>query len=258
MACIIVSDTHIKSSSDSQFKFMINILSKCNEMNVDKLFLLGDIFDLMIGSYCEYFTLYKEFFDGIEKLVVSGVTIHFFEGNHDFGVSGLFEKFVEYRNLDSTKIHVHKKYEILYIENQKILLSHGDDIESYNILYKAYTLLIRSKLLFFVINGVGFKRLQLIGNSMSYLSRRMNIFKDKLGRKKSCVSNHKRVTKSSIYIGLTNIWNSDRFDVAICGHTHIKEMKKIDNKFKYINVGYPKLTKEFIYLDKNTFNFKSF
>ena len=56
----------------------------------DCIILLGDMFDFMMGEHQEYLNIFEKFFRELKKLLAEGKEIHFFEGNHDFHLEGLF------------------------------------------------------------------------------------------------------------------------------------------------------------------------
>ena len=57
-----------------------------------ELWLLGDIFDLMVGPFDFWLKIYSEFFDEITRLLHSGVRILWIQGNHDFFIEGLEDR----------------------------------------------------------------------------------------------------------------------------------------------------------------------
>lgn len=116
-----ITDTHFcDNSSNQEIKDFFSFLELVREKG-DKLFLLGDIFDF----YFEYKSLlpksFFEIFCELKKTSKEGLEIHYWPGNHDFWVGDFV------RNLG---IIIHSGPEIINIGNRKILVQHGDEMDS--------------------------------------------------------------------------------------------------------------------------------
>src|SRR5689334_4808271 len=91
MSCAyFVSDLHLTDPSDSKSKlfvrFLDDLLAQSRGGVGEKpthLFLVGDIFDLWIGSHDYFRQTFSEVVEAVSRLVQAGLQVHFFEGNHD-------------------------------------------------------------------------------------------------------------------------------------------------------------------------------
>ncbi len=88
---IVLSDLHLWGPEDPLYRGLILFL-KDHLTSGDRLFLLGDVFDLLISSKRIFQNRYKDLFQALASLGERSVEIYYFEGNHDFHLSGLFEK----------------------------------------------------------------------------------------------------------------------------------------------------------------------
>ena len=98
MALYLISDIHIKMDGQN-LEILMSFLSQDFNSD-DEVFLLGDIFDLLIGPHKEYKEIYDKFFEKVDKLITDGIKIHYFEGNHDFHLEKL---------LESHDVRIHKE-----------------------------------------------------------------------------------------------------------------------------------------------------
>jgi UDP-2,3-diacylglucosamine hydrolase len=136
-----ISDLHIKSPADQAYGFLMDFLNHEEIKNSDMVFLLGDIFDFMMGEHKEYINLYKEFFNTLESLVQDGKIIHFFEGNHDFHLERLFSDYLKSKNF-----FYHRKGFQTTIGDKKVYFCHGDDIQIGDRGYQVLKFILRNPL----------------------------------------------------------------------------------------------------------------
>ncbi|MCF6172408.1 MAG: UDP-2,3-diacylglucosamine diphosphatase [Campylobacteraceae bacterium] len=136
---IFISDAHENSKRDDFYHFLLQLESK--KIQTSQLFLMGDIFDLLIGEISYLKNRYKKEIDLIEK-IAQNVEVFYFEGNHDFSLKSIFK--------NVKIIDINSQPSIFEIGNQQILLLHGDkygDLE-----HNVFTAIIRNKLLLKVLN----------------------------------------------------------------------------------------------------------
>jgi UDP-2,3-diacylglucosamine hydrolase len=117
----VISDTHFqdwsdKGEIDSFLFFLEKVIKEGNE-----LFLLGDIFDF----YFEYKSFIpKSFFKIFLKLkraAEEGINIHYWVGNHDFWIGDFIE---------TLGIVKHPGAEVVRIGEKRMLVQHGDEMDS--------------------------------------------------------------------------------------------------------------------------------
>ena len=142
-----ISDLHIKKAHDEPSKVLRSFFSHEKVQNSDVVFLLGDIFDFLIGEHKAYIKEYAFFFESILELIENGKVIYFFEGNHDFHFSNTITSFLKskttnYQNFKYLKQGIFLKLDTKKVpENaEEILISNGEvmvpDIIAQEIGYK--------------------------------------------------------------------------------------------------------------------------
>lgn len=238
MALYLISDIHIKMDGQN-FEILMSFLSQDFNSD-DEVFLLGDIFDLLIGPHKEYKEIYEKFFDKVDKLITDGIKIHYFEGNHDFHLERL---------LESHGIRIHKEPFVSEYFGHKILFCHGDEIQLGNLSYKIYKNFIQSRPLNVVANYMmPFKLLNTIGMNASKQSRKRN--KNRYGDPQSNLR-----IKESFRRAAENARDKYSVDYVLCGHSHYKDDYTWEN-YRYLNCGYLPYTKCFIYFDSEKIEFR--
>ncbi len=227
MKISIISDTHIKSNSSDEYQILLNFLKHPKVKSSTDIFLLGDIFDLMVGSHKKYLEIYRDYFILLKELSQSNIKIYYFEGNHDFNLKNLFSH-------ASIKINYYKKKHSFLFNNKTFLISHGDDLSYDSLLYKAYSTFVRSSFGELLADKiVPFWLLQKFGSAASNISRKQN-----------------RHDSDERFLNILALNYQDK-DFIVCGHTHIKRILQLKKKGPvYINVGLPSIDKSFVYLDE--------
>lgn len=243
MSFVTISDVHIKNSKDDPSELFLMFLDHEKTRSADEIFLLGDIFDLLVGDYIEYEERNPEIFMKIKDLLDKGKRIFQFEGNHDFHFEGLINKLIKKWNVPSDSWTYHKKPVVLERYNKRILFAHGDEIELGNPSYKIYRSLIRSFPIRALAMGmVPFSFVKWIGDSASKKSRERNL---KAYDNQSGLEEIKgRFRKSFQYAA-----KKYKADMVICGHSHCRENFITEGK-TYLNNGYFPTTKLFYYFDE--------
>jgi UDP-2,3-diacylglucosamine hydrolase len=231
-----ISDIHIKPNDESSQEILIEFLKKSSSLKAEKVFLLGDIFDLMVGSHDEYLDQYPEIFGAIAKGQKEGQSFYFFEGNHDFHLKELWNSFS--MRFQTPEVHYVENELLLNFDNKKILFSHGDNSSKENVDYKLYKGFIRS----------GFIK-QLSTNVVPYkIVDSIGVWASKKSRKYSSSYEIKQEIKDK-YREIAS-YEAGRFqaDIVISGHSHIEDYYEFSNKV-YINNGMSLRTKKFVKIE---------
>lgn len=233
MKFVTISDVHIKNAVDCPHHQLFLQFLKCKDtQNSDAIYLLGDIFDIMVGDHFEYIDEYSEIFENLIKLSRSGKEIFYFEGNHDFHIVQLLNKFAKKNNLNNFRAMKLSTIKIDSINNKKIYLGHGDEIEIDNLSYRIYTFFIRSYFMKLVANWIfNYKFIKWLGAKASSHSRQRN---DKKYSEIFDTENIRNKFRDSARL----INKNANYDFIICGHSHVKDEYEDINKFKYLNNGY--------------------
>ena len=126
-----LSDAHLGSrvidDPSSHQEKLVMLLEKMSK-DATSIFLLGDIFDF----WFEYFwpdkskNAYTLLLNTLKKITQSGISVHFFIGNHDIWTFGWLEK--------ETGVVVHRKPMSVEINGRRLFLAHGDGLVPSNYL----------------------------------------------------------------------------------------------------------------------------
>lgn len=135
---LFIADAHDSAERSFFFDFLLHV----KKNPPPQLFLMGDMFDLLVGNVLYGVQQYQRYIDLIEEIGQS-CDVYYFEGNHDFNLSSLF-------------LHV----KVIPIEEQPLactlpsgkraLLLHGDKYGS--LLHRCFTKIIRNQNLLNVLN----------------------------------------------------------------------------------------------------------
>ena len=206
---ILIADVHYKKG-DKEF---LNLLRKWIDNPPSQLFLLGDIFHLLLPF--DYLIEYNKEAISLINELSNKTQVFYTYGNHDFGVDYIFP------NVVFSDAFVDKK--------KSIFLTHGD-LTSNNFFYKFYASFIRNT---FFLKAIHFSSFNFIDNWL---------FKKVLQKKTYCneILHFKKIIKNKRFF----------FDTIIEGHYHQNKAFEINNKI-YINVGAFYCTKSYFLFQLN-------
>lgn len=137
MRAIFIADAHLVSSDDPNYRLLLRFLREL-EGEVDTLYILGDLFDFWLGFPSHPFTQYDDVLDALERLVVRGCRLVYFEGNHDFHLGTIFSQRLK------AKIHTGPSAE--YLQGKRLYVCHGDQINREDRFYRLLRFLLRTDL----------------------------------------------------------------------------------------------------------------
>lgn len=116
---LFVADAHYPTHGDALLQLLYRI--ETGEIRTPQLFLMGDIFDLLVGGMEKSYTPNDEAIGLIQSLS-RHTDIFYFEGNHDFQLKKIFKNIKIYSRGDQPQYMVYKGY--------TVGLSHGDRFAS--------------------------------------------------------------------------------------------------------------------------------
>lgn len=236
---VSISDVHIKEPGDKAEQLFLNFIESEETKQADYIFLLGDIFDLLVGSGYEVESRYSKVFMKIEECLKQGKKIFQYEGNHDFHFQNLVKHLCKKWSVDSKNWQYLKKPRVFDINGRKILFCHGDEIEIGNYSYKFYRLWIRSFPIHILSNHiVPPKWVQAIGDNASRKSRERN--NDRYDE--NLIDEHVRPRFREAARRAADKYKAD---VVICGHSHCLDEYSRES-IQYFNNGYFPITHSFI------------
>ncbi len=213
----------------------------CREPKVQSaktIVLLGDIFDLMIGAKTQYIDYYFDFFNDIKTFIEAGQKVIYVEGNHDFHLEKVFEKFLKKYKLDEDLFEYKKDEFIVEIDGKRILFCHGDLVDDTNESFKKWKSIYRNTAFeFFTNNILPFFFIKKIGEKASADSKQRN----------SRAFDYEK-SKELYREGAERVLRNNRVDYLIAGHTHIIDnYQSVDGL--YLNNGFPLKDKTFIEIE---------
>lgn len=229
---VAISDLHITDTSCPEWQVLLHFLDSPQVASATHIYLLGDIFDLLIGGHHYYAEKFAQFFSRINDLARAGKIISYFEGNHDFAFQKLFRSI--------PNVTIYREGQLLLANGISYYFCHGDHLEVSNYSYILYTKFIRSSLMRTLINLVPSFFIQWIGRHSSRYSRK------KGARKVKITGTHAR--KEHFIADVTNFLNNNQIDIIVCGHSHFTADLKIQNSH-YLNPGRSGHTQKFVWIE---------
>lgn len=137
MRAIFIADAHLVSSDDTNYRLLLRFLREL-EGELDTLYILGDLFDFWLGFPAQPLTQYDAVIDALERLVVRGCKLVYFEGNHDFHLGTIFSQRLNAR--------IHTGPSVEYLQGKRLYVCHGDQINREDHLYHLLRFLLRTNL----------------------------------------------------------------------------------------------------------------
>ena len=250
MKLSIISDIHIKKPGDAAEDLLISFLKNQDVQSSDGIFLLGDIFDLMIGPHSQYFSRFPKYFETLKKLFENQKKVYYVEGNHDFHLKLLYQNFFATQShLDSSLFQIQPAFTIKDKE-KSIYLAHGDDQELGNSGQKIFKSTVTSSPLKFYANYLmPYFLITKIGEYSSEASRNRN---------KSRYSKEFDMTevKENFRQSAEEFMKKNPHDIIVLGHSHVQDHYRSNNQFEYVNNGYAQHTKTYISIENGNISFK--
>lgn len=137
MRIIFIADAHLVSPDDTNYRLLIRFLHEL-EGELDVLYILGDLFDFWLGFPSHPLKQYDAVIDALERLVVHGCRLVYFEGNHDFHLGSVFS--------ERLKAEIHSGPAIECIQGKRFYICHGDQINREDRYYLLLRFLLRTPL----------------------------------------------------------------------------------------------------------------
>ncbi len=222
MKIAIFSDLHLSRDRPEATGLFADLLLRLGEDHpepANELWLLGDVFDLMIGPFDGWLALYPDVFAALSKLKKIGWRILWIQGNHDFYLDDLFIK-LGFETSDSEAFR--------HVNGKKVYLAHGDLVNQNDEKYLKWRAWTRSsrfqRAIRWLHNSVGVQGIEKLGLQFSRRSR-----------KKSQSFQAAPVVKA-LYRSFAETKFHEGYRVVVLGHTHIEEDWQ-KNEAQYLNLG---------------------
>lgn len=244
-----ISDVHVKVSGDNAENLLLKYLRHPDVQSSDIIFLLGDIFDLMIGPHSQYFARFQNYFSEIKKLLENGKRICYVEGNHDFHIINLYKKFFQvHKDLDPSLFKMAPTF--TYEDAGKsIFFAHGDTIELNNPSYKVFKAIVTSPpLRFYANNLMPHFLIKGVGEYSAEQSRKRN-------NKRYSTEADLTPVKENFRYSVETYHRKHPHDIYVLGHSHVKDYYESEHGFLYVNNGYAQHTRTFICIENGIVKF---
>lgn len=243
MDSVFISDLHIKRADDSAAKLLREFFLHSHTLHADKVFLLGDIFDHLIGDHPEFLKKYAFFFEGIEKLLELDKEVVFIEGNHDFHFKRIMDKYFSGNSRYSQNFRYLRSGETIVFGEKKYLFCHGYEVDYFNKYFKRWHKVYTSKWFYFLVTHIlSFSMLNKLADWASKDSKRR-------GSKTFDIE----MARAKYIEGAYELIKSNKLDGVIAGHTHIFANHTYPEGQRYFNCGFPLRDKKFLSIRNNEF-----
>lgn len=198
-----LSDLHIKSDADSKSKILVTFLESLGHTRpATHVFLLGDIFDLWIGSSPFFGEQYSSATKSISKLTQRGIQVFYIEGNHDIHVADFWKPL---------GVQVSNSVIEYKINGQLLHLCHGDFINPKEKSYHRYITWVRSNYGLRLANAISAEVWWKLGQFLSQASRKRSA--------RRFVQSSDSLADDFFQFAISQSQKT-QFDVLIAGHIH--------------------------------------
>lgn len=209
--------------------------------------LLGDMFDILVGEHKEHFEKYRPFFTQIIQLLENRKKVIYLEGNHDFHIQKSFEDYIKENTQYSKNFTYMKSGENISLGEKTYRFCHGYEVDYNNESFKKWYKTYNSSSFKILVNKIiPYKWIDYIGEKASANSK-----------KRGGKAFNFDFAKKKYIAGAKSFIDEIKVDGIICGHTHIQENYVYPDKTIYLNCGYPKKDKNFLYYSEGDFRFIS-
>jgi len=134
MKAIFLSDAHIRDHTDPNLPPLLDFL-EAQRGKIDRLFLVGDIFDTWFGFPRAVFDEYVSLLGALDAVKRSGAKIVYVTGNHDFEMGGYFKKILD--------ADIHDTEMTLEADGLRAFIAHGDMVDSHDRTYRILRAILR-------------------------------------------------------------------------------------------------------------------
>jgi UDP-2,3-diacylglucosamine hydrolase len=221
------SDFHLgipdHTSSLRREKLIVEWLEKCAE-DCRELFLMGDIFDF----WYEYLTVvpkgYVRLLGKLSEFTDKGIPVHLFTGNHDIWAFSYLH--------DEVGITIHRKPEIISINEKVFYLAHGDGLgpgdKGYKFLKKVFSNRLNQWLFRWVHPDIGAR----VALYFSKRSRLANILKENKTENQFQLEDEMLFNYSKEVLSERN-----DIDYFVFGHRHLPTNCPMNEKSRLVILG---------------------
>ena len=197
MRCIFVADIHLRPSDPGRTRRFLEFLAE-QAPSTDRLYILGDLFDLWIGPRHEHLPDHKEFLDALPSVLGARMQTFFIYGNRDFFVGPNFPSNHQVRTLGPSCL--------VALGGRRVYLTHGDELCSKDLGYWLLTVLFRNRFI------CGLNR------ALPFWATRYCVQAARTHARRS-VAGRERREVAVVEDAVVALFKR-RIDVVVCGHVH--------------------------------------
>lgn len=224
LKAIFLSDLHLGSLEEPKSQLLLKFLKKLKGgKDVSHLFLVGDVFDLWLGSHKYFIGKYSELVEEFIRLKSDGVEIHYFEGNHDLYLKHYWQ--------DQLGFAVHSKPEIFKLGSFRVRVEHGDQMDPEDRGYIFLRWFLRTPLMKIFVRIIPGSLAAWIGQRASHSSRSYT-------SETKTISDEGAKDKIRTYSEL--VAQEQEFTLHIHGHVHVRDdyrYKANNRDIRSVNLG---------------------
>ena len=142
---IVLADAHL-DGLDAKLEHFLSFLSSLHEQPVQTLYILGDLFNIWIGTPKMFLSHQKPVIDALQSLRDKGIQIKYVEGNRDYFLAPMF--------LDAPFHEIATEFSQERIGGKHLYFSHGDLINIHDRQYRLWRKFSRNQLIFSVFQSL--------------------------------------------------------------------------------------------------------
>ncbi len=248
MEIAFLSDLHIQKPNDSADLLFERFTTHQSVISSSHIFLLGDMFDVLVGEHKGYIDKYQRFFSNLLTFLDDGKIVYYLEGNHDFHIQKTLEQYVARNSKNASNFYYRRKGEKITLGNKVFHYCHGYEVDYNNEYFKKWYNIYSSKKFNFLVSRI------LSFSLIDYFGQRAAGNSKKRGGKVF----DRKAAKVKYIAGAKEFIDENKIAGVICGHTHIQESYLYPDGTIYYNCGFPRSDKNFLhYSDREGFRFLS-
>jgi len=219
-----ISDLHLKNVHERNGNILLRFLFYLNQKpKENRLFLLGDIFDVWVSDGKAFAEHYRLIIDEIARFKKSGGEVFYFEGNHDVHIDIFWTSKFD--------IPVIKNRQYFNLDGLTLCLEHGDLINPQDKAYLQYRNLIHQPWVESLAHRLPSKFWKWFAEKQSDKSRKKTA--------RYATENSTEI-KKLIHTYAEVTYKEKPFDLIVTGHMHIYddyEFSQGEKKIRSINLG---------------------
>ena len=200
-----ISDLHLQDPQERNGNILLRFLFELNKNpKQNRLFLLGDIFDVWVSDGSVFIKKFKIIIDEIVKFKNNGGEVYYFEGNHDVHITKFWS--------DQYKIPVYTSEQFFELEGVRVRIEHGDYINPDDVVYLKWLKILRHPVLEYLAHRVPSAVWNFNAQKYSHKSRKKTArYSSEHSEKIRKLIRNYAIAKAS----------QEPFDILVTGHMHV-------------------------------------